>query len=262
VDLASILGILIGISAVVGVMLAESGSVSLLIQPDAALIVIGGTLGAGMLNFSMPTLINAIKALKNVFIENTPDFRETIDQISELAALARQEGSLVIQEIIHNTNNTYLKKIFELSFDTSNHQILEEILSSELDMEEEKGLIIPIFYETVGGYAPTFGIIGAVIGLIQALRNLESPSELGYGISTAFVATLYGVGAANLLLLPIAGKLRYRLREELLYKKLIIQGVLAIHKGENPILIRQKLLKFLYCLEKEASTEVINDYRQ
>jgi len=250
VDLSSIIGITIGILAVFGALALESGSISAVIQPGAAIIVIGGTLGAGMVNFSIPTLKNALIDLKNVFFENTPDFISTIDQICDFATIARQEGALVIQRLVYDLDNEYLRKTIELSLDTNNHQLLEEIFNSELELEEEKGLITSIFYETLGGYAPTFGIIGAVLGLIQVMRNLESPSELGHGISTAFVATLYGVGSANLFFLPIAGKLRYRLRETLLYKKLIMQGVLAIHKNENPVLIREKLMKSLYSLEK------------
>jgi len=251
VDFSSIAGILIGIFAILGTLFIESGSISSVIQPDAALIVLGGTLGAGMLNFSMSTLINAAKDLKKVFFENEPDFNATIDRICELANITRQQGTLVLQEIIPRIKDGYLKKTLKLSVDTNNRQILENIFDSEIQMEEDKGLVTPIFYEALGGYSPTFGIIGAVIGLIHVMKNIESPSDLGYGISTAFVATLYGVGAANIIFLPIAGKLRYRLREELLYKKLVTQGILAIHKGENPVLIREKLLQYLHCSEKQ-----------
>ncbi len=249
-DFSSIIGISIGILAILGALFLESGSLSSILRPDAALIVFGGTLGAGIMNFSMPTLINAIKDLKTVFFEKEPDFTGIIDQICAVATIARQEGPLIIEEIIPGIEDKYLKKSFKTSFNTSNYQSLEQIFKSKLEMEEEKGLITSIFYETLGGYAPTFGIIGAVIGLIHVMKNIESPAELGYGISTAFVATLYGVGAANIFFLPIAGKLRYRLRENLLYKKLIVQGVLDIHKGENPVLIKEKLLNYLYCLEK------------
>jgi len=250
VDLSSIVGILIGITAVIGTVFLESGSVSAIIQPDAALIVLGGTIGAGMVNFSTLTLINSIKDLKTVFFEDSPDFNLAISRICDLANIARQQGQLIIQDVIPNIEDTFLKKCLKLSIDTNNQQFLQEAFDFELEMEEEKGLITSIFYETLGGYAPTFGIIGAVIGLIQVMKNIENPAELGYGISTAFVATLYGVGAANIVFLPIAGKLRYRLREKLLYKKLIVQGILAINKSENPVLIKEKLLNYLNFSEK------------
>ncbi len=250
-DLSGIVGILIGISVIIGTLFVETGSISFVIQPNAALIVLGGTLGAGMVNFSYLTLINAIKDLKSVFFEYTPDFTRAINRIYELANIVRQHGQLAVQEIIPGVDDPCLRKSLQLSIDTNNQQSLEKIFESELHMEEEKGLITSVFYEALGGYAPTFGIIGAVIGLIQVMRNVETPSELGYGISTAFVATLYGVGAANVIFLPIAGKLRYRLREKLLYKKLIHEGVLAVSKGENPVLIKEKLLNYLYCSETQ-----------
>ena len=250
-DISSILGILIGFLAIAGTLFFDSGSISSVIQPKAILIVFGGTLGAAMINFPLPTLINAAKELKNIFLENSPDFNGIISQICDLANIARQESSLVIEELIPSIKDTFLKKGLRLSVDTNNRQILKGIFDSEIQLEKEKGLIMPIFYETLGGYAPTFGIIGAVLGLIQVMSSIENPAELGHGISTAFVANLYGDGYANLLFLLIAGKLRYRLREKILYKKLVIQGILSIHKGENPALTREKLLNYGYYSEQQ-----------
>ncbi len=260
-DLSSIIGILIGICVVLGTLFMETGSVSVILQPEAALIVFGGTLGAGMVNFSSPTLINSLKDIRNVFFEDPPDFATAINRICELAIIARQQGQLTLQELLTGIDDPYLAKNLELSIDTNNHQALESIFDAQLQMEEEKGLVTAVFYETLGGYAPTFGIIGAVIGLIQVMRSVESPSELGYGISTAFIATLYGVGAANIIFLPIAGKLRYRLREKLLYKKLVTQGILAISKSENPVLIREKLLSYM-CTSEKAYNYIQNRFTE
>ncbi|OGI00526.1 MAG: hypothetical protein A2Y25_00390 [Candidatus Melainabacteria bacterium GWF2_37_15] len=244
-DISSLTGILIGFVVIVGALFLEGGTVSSIIQPKAALIVLGGTMAAGMINFPISVFANAVKELKNIFGEEKLDFNGMIANIGELAGIARQQGILVIQHLIHDINDPFLKKSMRLSIDTTDRAVLEEIFNSELKMEEEKGLVLPIFFESLGGYAPTFGIIGAVLGLIQVMSSVENPAELGHGISTAFVATLYGVGAANLIFLPIAGKLRFRLREKLLYKKLITQGILSIHKGENPTIAREKLLNYV-----------------
>lgn len=248
-DYTSFAGILIGISAIVGALIFESGSIMLLFQPGAAMIVFGGTLGAALINFSSSTVSNATKEFSRVFSEEKYNFAEIINQISDIATISRQEGSLVLENIIDNINDDFLRKGIQLAIDNTDRKTLQDILNSEINMEEEKGMIVPMFYEALGGYAPTFGIIGAVIGLIQVMSSLESPSQLGYGIATSFVATLYGVGTANLIFLPVAGKLRFRLRERILYKKLVAQGILSVHKAENPIFIKEKLTSYLYYSE-------------
>lgn len=250
-DIASITGILTGILVILGTLFLETGSISSVLQPKAIIIVFGGTFAAALINYPLSVVSNALKEIKFIFYGEKMNFQETIDQICELAGLARQEGPLVIQELISSIEDHSLRTGLQLSVDTNNQQVLKEIFDLEIQMEEDKGLIIPIFYEAMGGYAPTFGIVGAVLGLIQVMSNIQSPADLGYGVSTAFVATLYGVGAANLLFLPISGKFRYKLREKLLYKKLVHQGILSIHKGENPILIKEKLLHYFYSAQNQ-----------
>lgn len=244
-ELTGIIGIFTGFLVIFGAMFIEGGAVTSILQPKAALIVIGGTIAAGMVNFPGPVVINALKELKNVFFDSTPDYKGSIENICELAGIARQEGSLVFQNLIPQVRDPFLRQSLQAAVDINERQHLEEIFDSLIKIEEDKGLVMPVFFESLGGYAPTFGIIGAVIGLIQVMSSIESPAELGQGISTAFVATLYGVGAANLLLLPIAGRLRYNLTRNILYKKIITQGILSIHKGENPTIIREKLFNYV-----------------
>jgi len=245
VDLSSIIGILIGVCAILGALLFESGSITTIIQPSAALVVIGGTLGAVLLNFSLPTVFSAMKSVGKVFFDDKEDTFIVVGQIIEAARLARQSGLLALQEIIPDIDNKFLKRGMQLSLDINNPQLLHNILNTEIGLDEEQGVMNARVFEATGGFAPTFGIVGAVIGLIQVMSNLQDPSQLGHGIATAFVATLYGVGLANLVFLPIGGKLKMRLREEIILKEMIVQGLISIQLGENPAIIEEKLLTFL-----------------
>lgn len=244
-DISVIIGVFIGILAIFGTLQMEGGALSSVLQPTAAIIVFGGIIGAGLVNFPISVVSSSLKELKDSFFESSQDLNVLIENICQLSGMARHEGVLVIQKLLPEISEPALKQALSLSLDTNDKSVLEEILFAELKMQEEKGLVAPLFFEALGGYAPTFGIIGAVIGLIQVMSSIENPAELGRGISTAFVATLYGVGVANLIFLPLAGKLRYRLREKLMYKNLLIQGILCIHKGENPVLIREKLRAYV-----------------
>lgn len=244
-DLSALIGISIGLSAIIGTLLFESNSIAVIIQPSAALIVFGGTFGAALVNFPFSIIKEAFKEAGNPFCDNKENTALIVNQIIELANIARQEGTLIIEGLISTIEDSFLQKSLRLSLDTNNGNVLKEILISEIELEEEKALVNPHVFEVLGGYAPTFGIIGAVIGLIHVMSNIANPAQLGHGISTAFVATLYGVGAANLVFLPIAGKLKMQLREQIMLKKLIAEGVLSIHKCENPIITKEKLFAYL-----------------
>ena len=244
-DLSILFGISIGFLAIIGTLFFESNSISVIIQPTAALIVFGGTFGAALVNFSFITIKTAFKEAFTPVLDSKENTTMVIHQIIELANIARQEGTLIIEGLISTIEDSFLRKSLQLSLDTNNGEILKEILISEIEFEEEKALVSPHVFEVLGGYAPTFGIIGAVLGLIHVMSNITNPSQLGYGISTAFVATIYGVGAANMIFLPIAGKLKMQLREKIILRKIISEGVLSIHKCENPIITKEKLFSFV-----------------
>lgn len=244
-DIASIIGILVGFLAILGTQLLESSSISTILQPSAAIVVIGGTLGAVFLNFSMPTIINAFFSVRKIFIDEKENVLEIIAQIIEAAKLSRQNGMLSLQEIVPDINNKFLARGICLVIDINSTQLLHNILTTEINLEEEQGVDSARVFEAIGGFAPTFGVVGAVLGLIQVMSKLQDPSQLGHGVATAFVSTLYGVGLANLIFLPIAGKLKMRLREEIILKEMIVQGLISIHLRENPAIIEEKLLTFL-----------------
>ena len=202
-DLASIIGILIGFLAVLGSQLLESeGSISIL-HPTAALIVFGGTIGAIMLNFSFQTITSSLSSLKKVFVPQNYDLNEIIIQMVNLSDLTRREGNLSLEPIVPSIENPFLRKGVQLIADSASPRVIKEILNTEIEYEEESFLLNAKVFEAAGGFAPTFGIIGAVLGLIQVMQHISDPTQLGQGIATAFIATVYGVGIANLILLPL-----------------------------------------------------------
>ena len=252
-DKASVLGLIIGGLAIIGAYMLESGSILSIIQLSAALVVIGGSVGATLINFSLSDIFGALKAAKGVFVEEKENLLEVMDQIMGLANLARQGGILALQEVLPEINNEFLKRGTQLVIDTTNPKLLHDILKTEISMEEEQELQSSRVFEALGGFAPTFGIVGAVLGLIQVMSSLEDTSLLGKGIAAAFVATLYGVGIANLFFLPVAGKIKNKLREKILIKEMISQGLLSIQLGENPAIIQEKMYSFLSYARKQNS---------
>ncbi|EKE02593.1 MAG: hypothetical protein ACD_20C00357G0016 [uncultured bacterium] len=259
-DIASIIGIIIGVTAILGAQAIESNSFLTILQPSAALVVIGGTFGAVCLNFSLPSIMAAFRSIRKVFVNDQEDTLRVVAQLMEIARLARQDGVLALQNIVPQIENNFLRRGVQLAIDTNNPQLLHDILTTEVSLEEEHGVQSSRIFEAFGGFAPTFGIVGAVLGLIQVMGNLEDPSQLGHGIATAFVATLYGVGLANLIFLPIAGKLKMRLREEIMLKEMIVQGLISIQLGENPAIIEEKLLTFLsFTLKQDHFLTEINE---
>lgn len=254
-DLSSILGIIIGIVAILGGQMVEAGGTVSIIHPAAAIIVFGGTFGAVLLNFSFPTILHSLTSLRKVFMPDNVDMKALISNMVSLADLTRREGNLSLEPIIPSIDNDFLKKGIQLIADSASPRVIKEILNTQIDYEEESYLLNSRVFEAAGGFAPTFGIIGAVLGLIQVMQNISDPTQLGQGIATAFIATVYGVGIANLILLPLGGKIRNRAREEIIVKEMIIEGVLSIHAGENPSVLEEKLYCFLTDHQKFAFKE-------
>ena len=250
-DITSIFGILIGLITIILAQLLESGSVSAIIQPTAALIVLGGTFGAVCLNFSSSSMFSAFASIKKIFITEKDNIMDLINQIIQLSTISRQGSILALDGVIHNIDSEFLRKGARLCIDVNNSQLLQEILMTKIGMDEEETLESIKVFEAIGGFTPVFGIIGAVLGLIHVMGNLQDPAQLGHGIATAFVATIYGVGLANLIFLPIAGKLKSKLKKETIIKEMMVQGLISIHAGENPLILEEKLLAFANLTNKQ-----------
>jgi len=249
-DIAALIGIMLGISAIVGGNLVEGGNPAHLMQVAAALIVFGGTLGATLLSFSIRDMFNAVKALGMVFGAKSAHPSEIIEDILGLLVKARKMGLLALESQIKSIDNQFLAKGLNLVIDGIPPAMIKEILSQEIFTYEDTYKKASKVYESAGGYAPTIGILGAVLGLIQVMQHVTDPSKIGGGIAVAFVATIYGVGSANLIFLPMGKKIMNRLKEEIFIKELIIEGVLGIEGGVNPYFLKARLNAFLAEYEK------------
>lgn len=249
------LALLFGILLVFISQKLDGGSLSMLIQPVALCIVLGGSFCASLLNFNLVTVINAFKNLKSVFANIEDNSNKVIREIIEISYFARRNGLFAVQEVLPNVSDAFLARGVQLAIDVNNPTLVYDILSAEISYEEEEELISSRIFEALGGYAPTFGVVGAVIGLIQVMQNLQDLDAVGVGIATAFVATLYGVGFANLIFLPIAGNLKQKTREKILLKEVILQGIISIQMQENPAVIEEKLITYLKFRNKSTRLE-------
>lgn len=241
----AIFALVAGILMVLLTQIFEGGSISVLFQPSAFLIVIGGTFFAALLNFNLDTIKNAFYNAKGIFYKEENITLKVIDDIMQLSYYARKNGLFAVQSVLSGVQDSFLARGLQLAIDLNNPQFLYDVLSSEISYEEEEELINSRVFEALGGYAPTFGVVGAVLGLIQVMSHMQNLQVLGSGIATAFVSTLYGVGFANLILLPIAGNLKQKTREKILLKEIMLQGILSIVMQENPAVIEEKLVSYL-----------------
>lgn len=244
-NLTAVFALATGLVMVFATQLFEGGSLSVLIQPSAFFIVIGGTFCAALLNFNYATIRNAFKNAKEIFYKDENKTLKVVDDIIQLTYYARKNGILALQNVLGGVPDAFLTRGLQLAVDTNNPQLIYDVLSSEIAYEEEEELISSRVFEALGGYAPTFGVVGAVMGLIQVMSHFQHINLLGSGIATAFVATLYGVGFANLILLPIAGNLKQKTREKILLKEVMLQGILSIVMQENPAIVEEKLIAYL-----------------
>jgi chemotaxis protein MotA len=243
-DLTSIIGLFLGFAAVLGGQILEGGSVAALIQPTAFIIVMGGTIGAVMLCYTGPELMAACKSLPGLFLGSKVNLPQTIDLMIDLALKARKEGILALQGQISSIEDPFMRKGLELMTDGTDPHLLRELLETELRFFEEEVEKCGKVWESAGGFTPTVGILGAVLGLIHVMENLSDPSKLGSGIAVAFVATVYGVAFANLVFLPLGSKTKNKRKAEIIAREMVIEGVLAIQAGESPNFIKEKLKVF------------------
>jgi chemotaxis protein MotA len=244
-DKATLIGLALGFGAVLGGQMLEGGGIRSIMQGVAAIIVFGGTFGAVFLSFPYHEVIGAFQGIKKIIKEHPEDPLQIIKQITDYTNKARKEGILSLEKEVKTVGNPFLKKSLTMAVDGVEPNMIRDVMEKELEYADEHGKGSAKVFKAAGGYAPTIGILGAVLGLIQVMENLSDPSKLGSGIATAFVATVYGVGSANLLFLPIATKLEVRHRHEIIVKEMILEGIVSVAMGENPRLIEEKLLSFL-----------------
>jgi chemotaxis protein MotA len=252
-DKSSFAGIFIALGGILLGLLLEGGRLVQIVQPTAALIVFGGTLGAVMLQFPLRVVLAAFRRLGQVFFDRSRDPQTLIAEIVRCAHKARKEGIVSLDRDLQEIEDPFLRKGLMLAVDGTEPQEIRKMMELELDNQAEHDEHVPRVFESAGGFSPTSGIIGAVLGLIQVMQHLDDVGEVGRGIAVAFVATIYGVGAANLFFLPAAGKIKMRVRQEQICREMMLEGVISILEGMNPRMIETKLLAFFSQTYQEAN---------
>ena len=240
-DLATLGGLILAIGGILGGLVMEGGKVRDVAQITAAIIVLCGTIGAVMVTTPMHTLIGAAKKLILVFMDRDQSPHAMIEEIITYAAKARKSGIVSLEQEANAIQDPFLRKALNLAVDGTDLDVIRKTMELEINLEEHHGEAEAKVFEAAGGYAPTIGIIGAVLGLIQVMKNLANIEEVGHGIAVAFVATVYGVGTANIFFLPAGNKLKARLQKVIQNRELMLEGVAGIVEGLNPKLIRSKL---------------------
>ncbi|PWB39849.1 MAG: flagellar motor protein [Rhodocyclales bacterium] len=244
-DVISIIGLVVGLAAILGGQWLEGGHLSSLVQPTAFVIVMGGTFGAVMLQSPFATFMQGMAMARWVFAPPVLGQRELIDRIMEWSHTARREGLLALEGYLAELNDPFLRKGLQLLVDGAEPDRVREVLEVEIAAQEDQMKLAAKVWESAGGYAPTIGILGAVMGLIHVMENLSDPSKLGAGIAVAFVATIYGVGSANLIFLPIAKKLLAHVARLTLVRDMYVDGLIGVASGDNPRIIESRLQGYL-----------------
>lgn len=244
-DIFAVIGLFFGISMILIGQALEGGNLGQLLQITAAFIVLGGTTGAVLLSFPPKILASAFKILKDVFMPPKTDFQALISEIGDFATKARKEGIISLEKEAYGASDPLLTLGLGAVADGTDPTLVREMMENQVNQLEQYVHNAAKVFESFGGYSPTLGIIGAVMGLIQVMQNLSDPSKLGAGIAVAFVATIYGLFAANLVMIPLGTRIKIIYQDVFLYKTIIVEGVLSIQAGESPVLIERKLESFI-----------------
>ncbi len=244
-DKGSIGGVFLAVAGIVAGLLIEGGNLGQIVQPTAALIVFGGTMGAVLLQFPLPTVLAAFGRLAHIFSAPRKQHDQIIRLLVAFANKARRNGVVSLDSDLQTIQDPFLRQALMLAVDGTEPTELRKIMRVSLDSTAECEDRLPAVFESAGGFSPTIGILGAVLGLIQVMQHLDNIQEVGRGIAVAFVATIYGVGIANLFFLPFAGKLRIRMREDHQRREMMLEGVVSILEGMNPRMLEVKLSGFV-----------------
>ncbi len=226
-------------------LILEGNKLSAFLSLPSFLLVIGGSFGATMVAFKVNELTSVIQSVRDVLRPPHPDFVEKIAELKGFAVQARRGGVLSLEDNISKQSDEFIRTGLQLVIDGADSEIVQKILETRSVLRESQRKIGERFFDAMGGYAPTLGIIGTVLGLVKVLGSLSEPEKLGEGIAAAFVATLYGIVSANLIFLPLAARIKANIKKESLYYEMIQEGILSVHAGENPIMLEEKLKAFV-----------------
>lgn len=244
-DRLSLIGIILGLTAIIGGQMLEGGRIQSLLQITAFLIVLGGTIGAVLLQSTNSHFIAGVRMARWIILPPNPNLDNWLKTIITWSTTARRGGLLALESPLVSEKDLFVKRALQLLVDGGEPDSIRHTMELEISAYEEKSRAAAKIWEAAGGYAPTIGILGAVMGLIHVMENLSDPSKLGSGIAVAFVATIYGVGFANLFFLPIASKLKNIVAAEVKRREMLVEGIVAIAHGENPRIIESRLRSFI-----------------
>jgi chemotaxis protein MotA len=244
-DLATLIGIVSAFGLVV-IAILMNGSLTIFISPSSLMIVVGGTLGTTMINYPLKEMLGTINVVKNAFFAGGGlATEEVIKKFVDLGSKARREGILALEADVKEITDEFMKKGLQMSVDGLEPQSIEEIMSTEIDYLRARHQVGAEIFQTMGTFAPALGMIGTLVGLVQMLQSMDDPSSIGPAMAVALLTTFYGSIMANLVCMPIAGKLKGRSKEEALIKEMVVEGVLSLTRGENPRILEQKMLAFV-----------------
>lgn len=251
-DIATVVGIITAFSLVISAIMF-GGSITMFINIPSFMIVVGGTLGATMVNYPLPDIFKVMKVVKNAFFLKQFTIKELIGKFVSLSGTARREGILALETAINDIHDDFMKKGLQLSVDGLEPLSIKDILDTEIINIQDRHKLGAEIFTTLGTFSPALGMIGTLIGLVQMLQTMDDPSSIGPAMAVALLTTFYGSLIANIVCLPIAGKLKNRSAEEVMMKELMSEGILSIAKGDNPRLLEQKLNAFLSPQLRETS---------
>lgn len=254
-DLATLLGLLIGIGGLIGGFLLEGAGLQMLWVKTAFIIVFGGTIGVTIISFTTAELKKVPYFCKVVFQDKKVNYMDVLNLLVETADKARREGLLSLESQLGEIDNEFLGRGLQLVIDGTDPDLTRNMLEMEIEAFEEKEKVGYEIFMAAGGFAPTMGIIGTVMGLVNVLSNMSTPDELAASIAVAFLATLYGISTANVICIPFANKIKLKTGKSVLMMELILEGILSIQAGENPRVIKEKLMTFLPPESRRSATE-------
>jgi len=254
-DIATIAGIIAGVLAMASAIILGGNRFDLFIHFPSMMIVFGGTIAATLVNYPLTDVLAVIKTARNAFLHKSKVPTDTISVLVSFATVARKEGILALESRSEEAGDEFLERGIQLAVDGTAPELIKDIMTTELAFMEDRHRLGQGVFISMGTYAPAFGMIGTLIGLILMLASLEDPSQIGVGMATALITTFYGAVMANFLFLPMSGKLKVRTKMEMLSKEVIIEGVLSIQSGDNPRVVEQKLKAFLSPALRETLSE-------
>ncbi len=244
-DITTVIGTLLGFGLVLFAMASGPGGLAIFIHVGSLMIVGGGTIAVTLMNFPLDVIKGLIKVILRTYLFKLPTPAEEIDRIIEYANLARKEGLLALEGKLKEVDDAFFAKGIQLVIDGFPAETVRDIMDLEAEWQRQRHNMGKKMLDALGSFAPAFGMIGTLVGLVQMLQNLSDPSKIGGGMATALLTTLYGAMAANMVFIPLAGKLEVRAQEEALLRELMIEGIVAVQSGEGPQLIKEKLKSFV-----------------